>query len=65
MTKSNEQAQITRQQNMERKAAADAQSAEYRAQIMGVLAEAVKDPAATVKDKLRAAELAIELKHLY
>lgn len=51
----------TREINMERKSAADAQAAEHKAQIMEVLAAVGKDLEATVEQKLEAARLAVQL----
>lgn len=65
MDKSHEQGQTTRQRNIERKAAADAQTAEYRAQIMEVLAAVGTDPEASVEQKLEAARLAVQLQRPY
>ena len=61
MDKSHEQGQTTRQRNLDRKAAADAQSAESKAQIMEVLAAVGKDPEASVEQRLEAARLAVQL----
>lgn len=61
MTEGRANANETRQRNFDRRAEADAKAAESRAQIMEVLAQVSKDQSSTVQEKLRAAELAVQL----
>ena len=65
MDKSHEQGQTTRQRNLERKAAADAQTAEYRAQVMSMLSSVATAEDATTEQKLEAARLAVQLQKPY
>lgn len=61
MDKNHEQAKTTRERNAERRAAAEAKSAESKAQIMEVLTAVGKSPDASVEQKLEAARLAVQL----
>lgn len=65
MDKSHEQGQTTRQRNIERKAAADAQTAEYVEQVMSMLASVATAEDATTAQKLEAARLAVQLQRPY
>lgn len=55
----------TRQRNFDLRAEAQAKAAEREAQIMDALAQVSKDPDATVEQKLKAAELAVQLHRGY
>lgn len=61
MTEGRANANETRQRNFDRRAEADAKAAESKAQIMDVLAQVSKDPESSVEQKLKAAELAVQL----
>lgn len=61
MTEGRHNANETRQRNFDRRAEAAAKAEESKAQIMDVLAQVSKDPESTVEQKLKAAELAVQL----
>lgn len=65
MTEGRSNANETRQRNFDRRAEAQAKTAESKAQIMEVLAQVSTDPAATIEQKLEAAKLAVELQRGY
>ncbi len=58
-------AKATRERNLERKAEAEARSAESTAAILESLRQVSANPAATIEHKLEAARLAVELSKKY
>lgn len=65
MDEAHMKAQSTRERNLERKAEAEARSAESTAAILESLRQVSTDPAATIEHKLEAARLAVELNKKY